>query len=945
MAVYDRAMFRGSRPKAAADAVGSMAGVAKQMAGPMVQQGIAGVMQDMTKGVKSAKNYEQAMNAFRGDEKSVGERRKELGGIVGMKDAKKTPESVLTLVQPVMEMREIKERSSVDQGIGQVAEKAMDTPVDGKMAQGIMQPLKLKPGGPVSLRDYYEKNLPIIQDIYGDTGAEARKDALGQFLLSAAAPAGLAVARGDMDIGEALMATLPVLGQTGAQAKAATRKEKLAQRDAALKMAISDQAAAREAAAAAKKVQFAAPGSAIVNAAGEIIGKVAPKPAGFRTVYKVDLTQPLGYETREIGKNAAAPEGFSSDKPNITTGEYFDTTNKKLVTIPDLLANQSERYVKPGDNTIIDAFDANTGAKVKVQFSTYSQNPAAYTMDDPNATTDVYFNSPTDLTVDGVSKKFLPGVAYAIPNTVKNNLPFGSYSTKKPTDAKDKPQVTNVTPTEDIVFNGQTLPAGQMIASLPRDFYQNNIGKFKTKEAVSQEAAQTTEGKKLVEVTAGSGGTVNVNDKQMSFKAGETRKIPRADYDAIVAQKPDFFGKLKDSEDKLVSITAKEAFSVRVGDQTITLRANETRQVPRSVYDSITSQLPNVLGKIDTGPAKPATITVRATRDTTLPSGGLIRKGQVKEIPYTDYEADIDSFEAPDQKKTGPSKLTESQARTNIEPLATAINNGDFRPETIRDFEANLGAIRARSGTGQIAVAGGILPEQPGVTSNVYRALQAITDYQTNQYRTANPGDDVEIPEGTLINDYGILDSPVPPEDPEFVQMVASVAGDFDTSNLGILGAGKRGINKVSSVLSQIATGQAVIPFDDASSAVKTVTALNDYALGVFISSVGRQNTTVIQSFINTQPKATSLTETPKEIAKSATLTSTQLNNRAQRLRSEADQLPSGDANIKKAASLNARALELEALADDYTLLANLLRGSGPQSPGATTGNYEDIFK
>ena len=740
------------------------------------------------------------------------------------------------------------------------------------------------------------------------------------------------------------MATLPVLGQTGAQAKAASRKEKLAQRDAALKMAISDQAAAREAAAAAKKVQFAAPGSAIVNAAGEIIGNVAPKPAGFRTVYKVDLNEPLGYVTREVGKNEAAPEGFSSDKPDIKTNQYYDKTTKKLVVIPDLLANQSERYVPPGDNTIIDAFDAGTGAKVKVPFSTYNQNPAAYTMDDPNATTDVYFNSTTNLTVDGVSKKFLPGVAYAIPNSVKNNLPFGSYSTKKPTDAKDGPQVTNVTPTEDIVFNGQTLPAGQMIASLPRDFYQNNIGKFKTKDAVSAEAAKTTEGKKLVEVTAGSGGTVNVNDKQMSFKAGETRKIPRADYDAIVAQKPDFFGKVKDSEDKLVSITAKEAFSVRVGDKTITLRANETRQVPRSVYDSITSQLPNVLGKIDTGAAKPATITVRATRDTTLPSGGFIKKGQVKEISYADYEADINSFEAPDQKRT-TDPLTESRARANIETLATAINNGDFRPETIRDFEANLGAFRSRSGTGQIAVAGGILPEQPGVTRNVFNALRAVTDYQTTQFRQANPGVDVEIPEGTLINDFGILDSPVPPEDPEFVKMVASVAGDFDTSNLGILGAGKRGINKVSSVLSQIATGQASIPFDDASSAVKTVTALNDYALGVFISSVGRQNTTVINSFMNTQPKATSLTETPKEIAKSASLTSTQLNNRAQRLRSEADQLPSGDANIKKAATLTARALELEALADDYTLLANLLRGSGPQSPGATTGNYEAVFE
>ena len=944
MAVYDRAMFRGSRPKAAADAVGSMAGVAKQMAGPMVQQGIAGVMQDMTKGVKSAKNYEQAMNAFRGDQKSVGERRKELGGIVGMKDAKKTPESVLTLVQPVMEMREIKERGDVDKGIGQVAEKAMDTPVEGKMAQGIMQPLKLQPGGPVSLRDYYEKNLPIIQDIYGDTGAEARKDALGQFLLSAAAPAGLAVARGDMDIGEALMATLPVLGQTGAQAKAATRKEKLAQRDAALKMAISDQAAAREAAAAAKKVQFAAPGSAIVQD-GKIIGNVAPKPEGFRTVYKVDPTEPLGYITREIGKNVAAPEGFSSDKPNITTGEYFDTTNKKLVTIPDLLANQSERYVKPGDNTIIDAFDANTGAKVKVQFSTYSQNPAAYTMDDPNATTDVYFNSAVDLQIEGESKKFLPGVPYAIPNSVKNSLPIGSFSTKKPADAKDVPQVTNVTPTEDIVFNDQILPAGQMVASLPRSFVQANSSKFKTKDQVAAETAETTAGQKLVTVTAGSGGTIKVNGRDLTFRPGEQRQITRADYDAITKQNPNFFGKVTETEDKLVTITAKETFSVKVGDKTITLRANETRQVPRSVYDSITSQLPNVLGKIDAGPAKPAVITVRAIRDTTLPSGALIKEGQVKEILYTDYEADMDSFEAPDQKVPTPSKLTESQARTSIEPLATAINNGDFSEETIRAFEANLGAIRARSGTGQIAVAGGILPEQPGVTSNVYRALQAITDYQTNQYRRDNPDSDVQIPEGAIINDYGILDQPVPPKDPNFVKLVASVADKFDTSNLGILGEGKRAINAVSSVLTQVVTGRAAIPFDQASSAIKTITALNDYSLGVYISSVGRQNTAVINSFVNTQPKAGSLTQTPKEIAKSANLTATQLNNRAQTLIAEANALPSDPANIKKAANLRARSLELEAIASDYELLAGLLKGQGPSSPGATTGDYEAIFE
>ena len=138
--------------------------------------------------------------------------------------------------------------NKLDKGIGEVAQNVMQTAVEGRMAGGIMQPLKMQPGGAVSLRDYYDKNLPIIRDIYGDTSAEARKDAIGQFLLSAAAPAGFAVARGDMDIGEALMRTLPALGQAGFAVKDAGRKQKLAERDAALKMAISDQTAAREAA-------------------------------------------------------------------------------------------------------------------------------------------------------------------------------------------------------------------------------------------------------------------------------------------------------------------------------------------------------------------------------------------------------------------------------------------------------------------------------------------------------------------------------------------------------------------------------------------------------------------------------------------------------------------------------------------------------------------------
>ena len=99
MSVYNRKMFRGSRPTA-------------QDAQQAVDVGITSVMADMTRGVKAAENFEQAINAFRGDQKPMKERRQELAGIVGMKDAKKTPESVVTLVQPVMEMRQASEKVS-----------------------------------------------------------------------------------------------------------------------------------------------------------------------------------------------------------------------------------------------------------------------------------------------------------------------------------------------------------------------------------------------------------------------------------------------------------------------------------------------------------------------------------------------------------------------------------------------------------------------------------------------------------------------------------------------------------------------------------------------------------------------------------------------------------------------------------------------------------------
>ena len=92
-----------------------------------------------------AQNYEQVMNTMRGDQATVEERRQELAGVVGPGDAGQTPESVLTLVQPVMML------ANVDQGIGQLAQQEMTQPMEGPMAGGIMstvpEPPMMEAGG------------------------------------------------------------------------------------------------------------------------------------------------------------------------------------------------------------------------------------------------------------------------------------------------------------------------------------------------------------------------------------------------------------------------------------------------------------------------------------------------------------------------------------------------------------------------------------------------------------------------------------------------------------------------------------------------------------------------------------------------------------------------------------------------------------------------------
>lgn len=121
-------------PEMAALAEGAMEqGVDPQM----VQDELAGYASQFEQ-MDQAEDYESAINAIRGDDLPIEDRYAELAELVGPEDAQSTPESVLTLVQPVIQMAE------VDQGIGGLAAGQMeDVAVEGPMSQGIMSTVNL----------------------------------------------------------------------------------------------------------------------------------------------------------------------------------------------------------------------------------------------------------------------------------------------------------------------------------------------------------------------------------------------------------------------------------------------------------------------------------------------------------------------------------------------------------------------------------------------------------------------------------------------------------------------------------------------------------------------------------------------------------------------------------------------------------------------------------
>ena len=142
--IYQRSLFGGNAPPPPSSVgVGITSGLEAPMMDPMATpvqdpqqqlfdraEGEAGMstaaglqaaaesMQELYGELDNAESIEEVINSLRGDEQPMSARYSELAEMVGEADAKKTPESVLALLQPTFQIMEVMQQNVPEGGIG-----------------------------------------------------------------------------------------------------------------------------------------------------------------------------------------------------------------------------------------------------------------------------------------------------------------------------------------------------------------------------------------------------------------------------------------------------------------------------------------------------------------------------------------------------------------------------------------------------------------------------------------------------------------------------------------------------------------------------------------------------------------------------------------------------------------------------------------------------------
>ena len=114
--------------KVNAENIGIMDGFGEEEQSQIVKKGEEGKQK-----IDSAQDYSELMNSTRGDSATEEQRRDELAQYVGEKDAEQTPDSVLALIQPLMQMLDTEAGST---GIAMSSPAQMSIPQATPQAQG-----------------------------------------------------------------------------------------------------------------------------------------------------------------------------------------------------------------------------------------------------------------------------------------------------------------------------------------------------------------------------------------------------------------------------------------------------------------------------------------------------------------------------------------------------------------------------------------------------------------------------------------------------------------------------------------------------------------------------------------------------------------------------------------------------------------------------------------
>tara|TARA_R100001509_G_C4881713_1_gene220346 strand:- start:774 stop:3380 length:2607 start_codon:yes stop_codon:yes gene_type:complete len=107
---------------------GITSGLVPENSDPIIQQGMQqfeNTVENLYGKIDEAENMEEVINSIRGDEQPIKARVGELAELVGEKDAKKTPESVLAVMQPYFQILDMVQAQASDAAPGGIANAPM----------------------------------------------------------------------------------------------------------------------------------------------------------------------------------------------------------------------------------------------------------------------------------------------------------------------------------------------------------------------------------------------------------------------------------------------------------------------------------------------------------------------------------------------------------------------------------------------------------------------------------------------------------------------------------------------------------------------------------------------------------------------------------------------------------------------------------------------------